>query len=506
MKRATFPAALLFGLLFFYGYVYAQPSDQNASWLQFRGDHCSGIASQSSTPPSDFGNEKNVLWKIDTPEGYSSPIIIQDNLIITGVVREEKKYMVWDIDPLNGTIKWQREVPVDALEKVHPISSPAAATPASDGEFIYCFFPTFGLVCYDLEGEKIWERAVQFYPVPQGSGTSPIVYKDKVILNHDNYSNPQLLVFNKYNGEQLWEYTFPVTPMITSMSWSTPVIWHDQIIIHRLDEIAGVNMDTGEPIWQFDIGTTGVATPVIVGDTLFVNAWMFRGEVSDQGEVFDFQKMFNDCDADGDGKLSSAEFTNKYPDGVCIADRKIEGVYTGTRVVVYWGQLGVFDQDKDGFLSQEEWGTFQELMADFSNHGTVAFRLGGTGDITLNSTIWKSTENVPQIPSVAVENNLLYMVKVGGIVTCMDARNGDIMYAERVGAPGPYLSSPLLSDGMIFIASYNGKITILKEGSEFRIINQIDLGEKIGASPVAIDNRLYIRTDEHLYAFVNNNQ
>jgi outer membrane protein assembly factor BamB len=179
-------------------------------------------------------------------------------------------------------------------------------------------------------------------------------------------------------------------------------------------------------------------------------------------------------------------------------------VYTGTRVVIYWGQLGVFDQDKDGFLSQEEWGTFQELMADFSNHGTVAFRLGGTGDITLNSTIWKSTENVPQIPSVAVENNLLYMVKVGGIVTCMDARNGDIMYAERVGAPGPYLSSPLLSDGMIFIASYNGKITILKEGSEFRIINQIDLGEKIGASPVAIDNRLYIRTDEHLYAFVNN--
>lgn len=55
---------------------------------------------------------------------------------------------------------------------------------------------------------------------------------------------------------------------------------------------------------------------------------------------------------------------------------------------------------------------------------------------------------------------------------------------------------------MVFMASYNGKITILKEGTGFEIINQIDLEEKIGASPVAMDNKLYIRTAEHLYAFM----
>jgi hypothetical protein len=137
-------AGLLMGLSILS--AYSQASNQNDSWLQFRGDNCSGIASQHSTPPSDFGIEKNVLWKIDTPEGYSSPIIVNDNLIITGVIREEKKYMVWDIDPVSGTVKWQREILVDALETVHPISSPAAATPASDGEYIYCFFPTLGLV------------------------------------------------------------------------------------------------------------------------------------------------------------------------------------------------------------------------------------------------------------------------------------------------------------------------------------------------------------------------
>ncbi len=288
------------------------------------------------------GTEKNVLWKIDTPEGYSSPIIINDNLILTGVIREEKKYMVWNIDPLLGSIKWQKEILVEALENVHPISSPAAATPASDGEYIYCFFPTLGLVCYDFEGEKIWESPVQFYPVAQGSGTSPIVYKDKIILNHDNFSNPRLLVFNKSNGQLLWEYKFPVSPMITSMSWSTPVIWNDQIIIHRLDEIVGIDIASGEPLWQFDIGSTGVATPVIVGDTLFVNAWMIRGDASDMGELTDIQKMFSDCDIDSDGKLSKEEFLKRYPSGVCIHERKIEGVTTGTKVLIFWGQLGDF--------------------------------------------------------------------------------------------------------------------------------------------------------------------
>ncbi len=491
------------GLFILIGFASAQLPGQNDSWLQFRGVNCCGIAARDCKPPSDFGPGKNVLWKITTPEGYSSPILIHDNLIITGVIRDEKKYLVLNINPYNGTVKWQKEILVDVLENVHPISTPAAATPASDGEYIYCFFPTLGLVCYDLDGEKKWESPVQFYPVAQGSGTSPVVYKDKILLNHDNYSNPRLLAFNKSDGTQLWEFKFPISPMITSMSWSTPVIWNNQAIIHRLDEIAGIDLDTGEPVWHFDVGSTGVATPVVVGDTLFVNAWMIRGDEEVLGEVIDFQKMFADGDADHDGRLSGEEFLRSYPEGVCIHDRKIEGVTTGTRVVLYWGQISAFDGDGDNYLSAEEWGKFEELMADYADHGTVAFRLGGTGNITLSSTLWKSGLNVPQIPSVIVSKGLLYMVKVGGIVTCFNSGDGEVIYTGSLGAPGPYLSSPLLVDGKLFMASYNGRITILKEGSAFEILNQINLGEKIGASPVAMGNTLYVRTEGHLYAFDN---
>lgn len=503
MKKSSFWVIFLIGSTFFAGSACSHLPDQDDSWLQFRGEKSSGIASQHSTPPSDFGIEKNVLWKIETPEGYSSLIIVNDNLVITGVNREEKKYMIWNIDPIRGSTKWKREIQVETLENVHPISSPAAATPASDGEYIYCFFPTLGLICYDLEGEKIWESPVHFYPLVQGSGTSPIIYKDKLILNHDNNVNPRLLAFDKATGKQLWEYKYQINPLLSSMSWSTPVTWNDQVIIHKLNEIIGVNADSGELLWQFNIGSTGVATPVIIGDTLYVNSWNVRGDESDLGDVKDFQKMFNDCDINSDGRLSKEEFHTIYPEGVCTLDRKIEGVTAGTRIVMWWGQLSVFDADKDNNLSKEEWGKFQELMADCSNHGTVAIKLGETGNITLNSTLWKSKKNVPQIPSVLVSQGMLYMVKQGGIVTYIDAGNGEVVYSGRLSASGPYLSSPLLADGMLFLASYNGKITILKEGRAFEVVNQIDLGEKIGASPVAMGNRLYIRTDSHLYAFIN---
>ena len=97
-------------------------------WLQFRGDGAMGIAPINATPPTDFGTDKNVLWKIETPEGFSSPCICEDNLIITGF-EEEKKYHIWNIDRLDGSVKWKKEILVDTFEYVHPVSNPAAATP-----------------------------------------------------------------------------------------------------------------------------------------------------------------------------------------------------------------------------------------------------------------------------------------------------------------------------------------------------------------------------------------
>ena len=110
--------------------IACNPRNQN-QWSQFRGIDASGVAPENATPPIDFGIDKNILWEIETPEGLSSPIIIDDNLILTGVNSEEKEFLIWNINSNNGEIRWRKKVAVEELEQVHPSSSPAVATPAS---------------------------------------------------------------------------------------------------------------------------------------------------------------------------------------------------------------------------------------------------------------------------------------------------------------------------------------------------------------------------------------
>jgi len=83
------------------------------------------------------------------------------------------------------------------------------------------------------------------------------------------------------------------------------------------------------------------------------------------------------------------------------------------------------------------------------------------------------------LPSILVSQGLVYMAKNGGTATCVDVQNGEVMYTEKLNAAGSYLASPLLANGFIYYPSYNGKITIIKEGPNFEVVNQIDLKEKM---------------------------
>ena len=411
------------------------------------------------------------------------------------------KYLIWNVDCDDGSIKWKNEIQVDTLEVVHPLSSPAAATPASDGEYVYCYFPTFGLVCDNYKGDIIWKSPIDFYKAGNGSGSSPIIYKGKVIINHENLSKPRILVFDKRNGELLWEHQFPLSPLFNSMSWSTPAIWNDQVIVHRLNTIVGIDLISGKSIWQFDIGSTGCATPVIDNDILYVNSWMIRGNESIIGEVSDFQKLFEDIDIDNDGFLNKKEFQTTHPKGVTIHDRVIEGSHTSSKWVLYWYKLTPFDDDNDNRISENEWDDFMKLMADYANDGLVAIQLGDTGNITFTNQLWKINDNIAETPSVLIKDELIYMIENRGVLTCATKKTGKVVYTERLGTPGAYFSSPLYANGNIFLCSFNGIITIISEGKDIKIINQVDLDERIGASPVALNDKLYVRTISHLYAF-----
>ncbi len=115
--------------------------------------------------------------------------------------------------------------------------------------------------------------------------------------------------------------------------------------------------------------------------------------------------------------------------------------------------------------------------------------------------LWKVKEKVPEVPTPVYYEGCVYMIKNGGIITCLEAESGEVLYRERLGASGTYLASPIIANGNIYIPSYNGVITVIKAGNQLDILAQNDLNEKIFATPAVIGNTLYIRTDKHLYAF-----
>ena len=477
-------------IIFFLQSTYCNA--QNSDWLQFRGENASGIAPNDATPPVEFNPDKNVLWKTSIPSGVSSPCICGNNIFITGFDSETKKYLVWNINRNDGSLNSEQQIAVDTFQKCHPVSSPAAATPASDGEFVYLFFPPYGVVCYDFDGNKRWEYPLEFHSISYGSGTSPIVYNNKFILNKASKNDARLIVLNKADGTLSWE-----KKLSSTANYSTPVIWKNQVILHRGGELIAYDLNDGTEKWKFETHTKGTATPVVQNDILYINTWSNLGEKALFGDFDDLISVFEIYDINNDNILSKKEF----PENMVAARRPEAGDVENATINFKWDLFKRGDVDKNNEFTPEEWQGVVNYFKVYTGHGLLAIQMGDTGNISLTNQLWKVGENIPETPSVLCKNGFVYMVKNGGIVTCVNAKTGVVEYTERLGAAGSYFSSPLFAEGNIYVSSYNGVITVFKEGSKLEILSQNNLNEKIGASPVALEDKLYIRTKNHLYAF-----
>src|SRR5262245_59381561 len=153
-----------------------------ASWPQFRGPNASGIAAKDQ-PPCEFGAGTNLLWKVAVPSGLSSPCIAGDRIFLTAF--EDGKLFALCLNRADGKEVWRRESPPGKPQDVHKVSSPAVATPAADGRRVFVYFVPFGLVAYDFKGREQWRKPVPLEFVMNGSGTSPTIAGDTLVLNCD---------------------------------------------------------------------------------------------------------------------------------------------------------------------------------------------------------------------------------------------------------------------------------------------------------------------------------
>jgi outer membrane protein assembly factor BamB len=251
------------------------------NWPQFRGPRSQGLSLETGLPVR-WSATTNVRWKTALPgPGHSSPIIWENRIFLTafrsgGTLQRylgsnRGQLLALCLDKGSGRILWEREVPAERIEQVHPTNSPASPTPATDGRYVYAYFGSRGLICFDFDGRKIWENLLGPFPNEWGSASSPVLYGDLVLLNCDTDAEDFLLAVNKHTGKTVWR----TSRSNVTRSWPTPMIWNasgqDEIIVSGSDRVKAYDPKNGQELWTVDGLTTWVTpTPVAAHGLLYV--------------------------------------------------------------------------------------------------------------------------------------------------------------------------------------------------------------------------------------------
>ena len=267
---------------------------QNGSvvWPRFRGDNGSGVALHTKALPVEFGRDKNLLWSVELPRGVSSPCIWEDRIFLTGCDAEKKALITLCVARTSGKILWQHSVMAAKLQKMNPVASPAASTPASDGQSVYVNFGSYGMLCYDFDGRRNWEHRL---PVPktfEGSGSSPIVVGGVVILVSDQLSdwkrkddggwdqtvNSFIVALDQKTGELAWK----LEREISLPASATPIVHRqgDSLEILTLGggNLIAYDVSDGSERWRVgDLAVSNVGTPVIASEHVFFTGSSLHG-------------------------------------------------------------------------------------------------------------------------------------------------------------------------------------------------------------------------------------
>lgn len=411
-----------------------------ASWPQWRGPSGQGVSEEKNLP-SEWTVKKNIKWKAAIPgRGHSSPIVWGNRIFVTTAVEGEVvpgakavKHMIEDkeflhpdsigadrkhlfkvisLDRESGKVVWEQTAFEGApYDNRHRKSSYAASTPATDGQAVYAFFGTEGLYSYDMKGKLLWKADLgKLGTVGMGTGTSPILYENLVIVQCDEENGGASFIvgIDKKTGREAWR-----TSRKIQVSWSTPLLVRTakraELITSGTEAIVSYDPKTGAELWRHKgVESNAIPSPVAAGNLVFLSAG--------------------------------------YPAKIAMA-----------------------------------------------------ITLGGTGDLG-DTVAWKYTKGTAYVPSPILYGDYLYLTSDRGILTCLDAKTGEVKYeGGRVPIPASFTASPIAFDGKILLTSEDGDTFVIKAGPKHEVITTNSVGEPVYASPAVADGNIFIRGERNLY-------
>ena len=219
-------------------------------WSKFRGPNAGAVADDPALPDT-WSETENVVWKTPIPGlGWSSPVVWDDHVFLTSAVsagqeetpvpglydehdhisaQADHRWMVYDIDFTTGEIRWERELHSEFPQlRRHIKNSYASETPVTDGERLYVYFGSIGLVAaLDLEGTLLWSTEIGVFNtlIELGTAASPVLHKDRLYVVNDNTTQSFMVALDTKNGNQVWR----VDREERGNNWSTPLVWENRI-------------------------------------------------------------------------------------------------------------------------------------------------------------------------------------------------------------------------------------------------------------------------------------
>jgi outer membrane protein assembly factor BamB len=456
-------------------------------WSQFRGPNGSGV-SETKGLPTEFGPNKNVVWKTELPPGHSSPVLTRDRIFVTA--HNNTKLLVICLDRQTGKILWQREVPRTREGRLQNVNGPASPSPVTDGANVYVFFQDFGMVSYDGAGKERWKLPLGPFNMFYGFGASPILVDDKVILPVDQDSPASYLIaVDKNTGRVRWKVDRPVV----ISGYSTPIVYEPQqgpkqIIIPESFQLSAYSVADGKRVWWVR-GLACEMKSIASHDAeyLYINGWGFpQNQPGKQVATTTFEEALTTYDKDKDHVIAKTEVSGSSGSGPM---HKMLGA-----------AFEAFDMNRDEKLDAKDWEVFRGMMA--SENGLLAIKMGGQGDQTATAIRWRYQKPVPQVPSTLLYHGVLYMINDSGILLSFDPATGNVIKQGRLhGAIDKYFSSPVAADDKVFLIGQGGQVSVLKAAGEWEVLAVNELDDECFATPAIADSRLYIRTRSALYSF-----
>jgi outer membrane protein assembly factor BamB len=446
----------------------AEPAAAGAQdWPQWRGPSLTGSAAPDANPPTEWGPDKNVRWKVKLPgSGLSTPIIAGDRIFIqtaipagsapaaaadgaaepegtaavVNVLQQQRgrgqgrggrggrggfgggappttpfRFVLMCLDRKTGKTLWEQTarelIPHEGHHGDHGFSS---HSPVTDGTHVWAFFGSRGLHCYDLDGNRKWEKDLgkQQTRAGFGEGSSPALHGDTVVVNWDHEGADFVVAFDKLTGDEKWRQ-----PRDEPTTWTTPlVVEHEgkaQVVVSGTNRIRSYDLATGKQVWECGGMTQNVIPTPVAGD----------------GMVF--------------------------------------------------------------------------VTSGFRGHALLAIKLGREGDLTNTDAIaWRIDRDTPYVASpVLADGKLYFFADRGGQLSCYDAKTGKpLIQAKRIEAIENVYASPIAAGGRLYLSGRDGAVVVVRHaGDKLEELAVNDLGEGIDASPAVVGNELYLRGRQHLY-------